>query len=316
MLESIEKLASKINRALIIGVGGGGDILGTLPTSNYLNILGVETILGGVSWERIVFDPKPGPRSLDDVENIEKISECTAFIDKNSRTRDGVYFQCSNMAKYLKQRTIMVDVSKGVRDISRGLQETVKKLKLDLIVGLDVGGDILASSRESGLRSPLCDGMMLTSLRFLKIPTIIAVFAPGCDGELTLDELVKRFQLAASNSGYLGARGMTPDDFYKMSEAVRYVKTEASFLPLRAWKGKHGIFKIRNGNRSVELSIFSTLTFYFDTKVVYDLSPIGKALKNTKNFQESNQRLHELNLMTEYDFELNYVKNRKKTDFQ
>jgi hypothetical protein len=310
MLESMENLASKANRALVLGVGGGGDIMGALPTSGYLNILGVETILGGVSWERIVFDPKPGPRSLDEILNVERISESTAYVDKTSHTSDGVYFQCGNMANFLNERTIIVDVSKGVGDISRGLKETANNLDLDLIVGLDVGGDILASGEEPGLRSPLCDSTMLAALRFLKIPTIIAVFAPGCDGELTINELVKRFELVASKSGYLGARGMTPDDFVKMNKAKRYVETEASFLPLRAWKGEHGVFKIRNGTRNVKLSILSTLTFYFDTKIVYNLSPIAKALKGVKNFLEANQRLHKLGLTTEYDFELNYKKSK------
>lgn len=205
-----------------------------------------------------------------------------------------------------------MDISKGVHDISRGLQETADKLELDLIIGVDVGGDILANGQEPGLRSPLCDGMMLAALRLLKIPTVIAVFAPGCDGELTLNELVNKFELVAKNSGYLGARGMTPDDFSKMSNASGYVKTEASLLPLRAWKGEHGVFKIRNGARSVDLSIISTLTFYFDTKVVYNLSPIAKALKDAKNFHEANEKLHGLGLTTEYDLELDYTKNQKE----
>nr|MDO8081640.1 DUF1152 domain-containing protein [Candidatus Freyarchaeota archaeon] len=314
MLESLEKIASKTNRALCLGVGGGGDIMGTLPTSGYLNVLGVETILGGVGWERIVIDPRPGPRSLDEILNIEKISESTAYVDKNSHTSDGVYFQCSNMANFLNERTIIVDISKGVRDISRGLQETADKLELDLIIGVDVGGDVLASGEEPGLRSPLCDATMLAALRILKIPTVIAVFAPSCDGELTLSELVKRFELVARNSGYLGAKGMTPEDFSKMRKAARYVKTEASILPLRAWKGEHGIFKLRNGSRSVDLSILSTLTFYFDTKVVSKLSPIANALKGAKNFQEANQKLHELGLTTEYDLELDYKKIEKNSD--
>ena len=305
---SLEKLASKTRRALVLGVGGGGDIMGTLPTSGYLNVLGVETILGGVSWERIVYDPRPGPRSIDDILNIERISESTAYVDETSRTRDGVYFQCSNMAKFLRTRTVIVDVSKGVVDISSGLQKTAEKLELGLIIGVDVGGDILACGDEVGLKSPLCDAMILSAMRFLKVPTVTAVFAPGCDGELTLNELVERFELVARNSGYLGARGMTPEDFAKMLEAKRYVETEASFLPLRAWRGEHGTFKIRGGTRSVELSILSTLTFYFDTRVVYELSPVAKAIKDTRSFKEANERLHELGLTTEYDFELNYAK--------
>ncbi|MEM2134050.1 MAG: DUF1152 domain-containing protein [Candidatus Freyarchaeota archaeon] len=311
MPESIEKMASRSNRALVFGVGGGGDILGTLPTSKYLNTLGVETILGSVSWERIVFDPKPGPRSLEEIQNIEKISDSTAYTCKDSHTREGVYFQCSNMAHFLNKRTIIVDVSKTAREISRGLQETAEKLDLNLIIGVDVGGDILASGSEPGLRSPLCDGTILAALSLLKIPTAIAVFGSGCDGELTLDELIGRYELVAKKSGYLGARGMTPDDFSIMSKALKYVKTEASLLPLKAWKGEHGVFKIRDGARSVNLSIISTISFYFDTKTVYSLSPIGKALRNAKNFQDANERLHKLGLTTEYDFELNYLKNGK-----
>ncbi|MBS7247079.1 MAG: DUF1152 domain-containing protein, partial [Candidatus Freyarchaeota archaeon] len=55
---SLERLAESAKKALVLGIGGGGDVLGAFPTGRYLELLGVEVILGGVGWERIVYDPK------------------------------------------------------------------------------------------------------------------------------------------------------------------------------------------------------------------------------------------------------------------
>jgi len=46
---SFTELALKSKRALIIGVGGGGDVIQSIPVGNYLKLLGVEEIIvGGV----------------------------------------------------------------------------------------------------------------------------------------------------------------------------------------------------------------------------------------------------------------------------
>ena len=62
-LLSLEDLIRSSRRALVIGVGGGGDVVGALATARFLEFCGLEFILGGLSWERSVFDPIPDPRS-------------------------------------------------------------------------------------------------------------------------------------------------------------------------------------------------------------------------------------------------------------
>ena len=127
---SLERLAKNAERALVLGIGGGGDVLGTFPTGRYLELLGVEVILGGVGWERIVYDPKPGPRSLEEVIDVERISETTGLANSDTRTNYGVVFQCSNMARFLGKKTLLVDITKGVRGVVRGLRETVRHMDI------------------------------------------------------------------------------------------------------------------------------------------------------------------------------------------
>src|SRR5689334_1763819 len=67
--ESLEDLIRGSKRTLVVGVGGGGDVVGALATARMLEFCGIEFVLGGLSWERYVFDPLPGPRSIDEVEN-------------------------------------------------------------------------------------------------------------------------------------------------------------------------------------------------------------------------------------------------------
>ena len=59
---SLEDIIGASSRSLVIGIGGGGDVAGALATARFLEFCGLEFVLGGLSWERRVFDPLPGPR--------------------------------------------------------------------------------------------------------------------------------------------------------------------------------------------------------------------------------------------------------------
>ena len=55
--QSLEKILLGSKKAILIGIGGGGDIVGTLPTARLLELFNIEYILGGLPWERSVIDP-------------------------------------------------------------------------------------------------------------------------------------------------------------------------------------------------------------------------------------------------------------------
>src|SRR5947209_3515513 len=67
MLDS-EAVLRGARRPLVLGMGGGGDVVGALATAEFSRLYdGTDPVLGGVTWERRAIDPVPGPRSVDEI---------------------------------------------------------------------------------------------------------------------------------------------------------------------------------------------------------------------------------------------------------
>ena len=114
---SLEDKIRASSRALVIGIGGGGDVAGALTNARFLEFCGLQFVLGGLSWERRVFDPVPGPRMLSEVENVRDLHPYVWMANADSRTRNGVYFAESRMASFLGEEILLVDISGGVRGV-------------------------------------------------------------------------------------------------------------------------------------------------------------------------------------------------------
>ena len=160
---SLEDLIRGSSRALVIGVGGGGDVVGALATARFLEFCGLEFVLGGLSWERNVYDPVPGPRKLSEVRNVRPFHPFAWMANPESQTNTGVPFAESKMAAAQHREILLLDINGGAKGMVSALEVAMKQLNCDLLVGLDVGGDSLAQGREPGLRSPLADSIMLAA---------------------------------------------------------------------------------------------------------------------------------------------------------
>src|SRR5574342_464930 len=158
---SLEDLIRGSSRALVVGVGGGGDVVGALAAARFLEFCGLEFVLGGLSWERYVFDPVPGPRNLSEVENVRVLHDYAWMANAESRTRTGIYFAESKMSAVQGKEVLLVDINGGVSGAVSALEAAMNECNTDLLLGLDVGGDSLAQGHEPGLRSPLADSIML-----------------------------------------------------------------------------------------------------------------------------------------------------------
>ncbi len=314
-MSSIEEIIDRLERkrGLVIGIGGGGDVVATLPTVHYLRNLGLEVIIGSSTWERFVIDPEPGPRSLNEIENIVRVSETTALANEKTRSKGGVVFQGSKLAGAIGEDVLFIDLTKGVRGLVLGLEETLRKYNIRIVLGIDGGGDVLAKGDEEHLRSPLADMMMLSALAQLEAISIIGVFGFGSDGELSTKEILDRLSEVAEAGGYLGARGMTPADVEMMERALGEIFTEASRIPLMSAKGFLGSTTIRDGTRKVFASILSTITFYLDTRILYELRPMAQRIRDTESIWEVNEALHEYGLNTELDLEVEAKRRKAKS---
>ena len=311
MAKSFESLLKKSKYAMVIGIGGGGDVVGTIPTSRYLRWLEIPTIIGGLTWERYVNDPEPGPRKMEEIIDIEQLSPTVGLASGKTRTTKGIVFTESAVAEFLKERTVLVDLNKGVRGIINGLDEANEKLGVDLFIGIDVGGDVLGEGPEEGLHSMLADSMMLSAMTNLRVPAVLGVLGGCTDGELTFEQFNKQVAKIAEHGGLLGARGLTPEDVAVLEEVIPHTKTEPSALAIKAARGFRGDVAIRRGYRTVALTPLSALTFYFDPKVVFDhISRVAKDLVPTRSLDEAQAVLERANLPSELAFERSYTWKR------
>lgn len=301
-METLEQ-AFDNTAALIVGVGGCGDIVSTIPTARLLETHGVDVTLGGVAWERVVVDPQPGPRHFSEIEGIKKLNETIALASENTRTYDGIEFAETNVARHYNEDVVLIDLAGGARGVAQGIDDACIQLDIDLVVGTDAGGDVLAAGDEPGIKSPLTDAIMLSALAQLDTDVCLGMYGYGSDGELTLDEVTDGIARAAEHDGLLGAWGLTPQVVDELTELLDVVTTEASRLPIEVARGKLGEAVIRDGARSVELTPASTVTFYLDPSAVTTTSALDEYVVDTTSFEAAHRALKQAGYETELELE-------------
>ena len=287
-------------------MGGGGDVVGTLAITDLLEGLATEWVLGGVGWERSPIDPRPGPRSLAEIRGGRPCGSAAVLTEGGTTTLDGVEFSESRMAAHLGKPVLLLDITGGPQTLATGLAEAAAELDCDAIVLLDVGGDVLAHGDEAGLASPLCDAIVLASGLFLarSNEVIGAVYGPGCDGELTPDEVLQRITELQSADALLGAWGLTPRACELVTSAAEVVPTEASLNAVRCARGERGKVPIRGGRRTVELTPLGALTFFFDPVAAASSAvPLATAVSPAASLEEAHDALVALGVETELDLE-------------
>ena len=307
---------SQSRRPLVIGIGGGGDVVGALAIAEAARLYhGARPVVGGVAWERRPIDPEPGPRAAEEIEDAEVIAPGVLRARPHTRVRGrDVLFAESHMAAFLGEDTVLVDVRGGPAAIAAGLTEAARVLGCDLVVFADVGGDVLAHGHEPGLGSPLCDALMLAAAVRMESDgenVLGAIFGVGCDGELTLAEVSERLAAVGRAGGLAGARGITPPIADRLEGAIESVPTEASAQAVRGFRGAHGPTSIRGGRRTLELNPAVAVTVFYDVTVAYEASaPLAQAVFDAGSLDEANERMRALGVRSELDWELEMAGRR------
>jgi hypothetical protein len=319
-LATVPDALREARRPLCLGIGGGGDVVGALATAEHCRIeYAARPVLGGVTWERRPIDPEPGPRAAAEIEGGRPLAReavagglaPTPILLASPQTRvrsSGVRFAESRMAELLGEETVLVDPNHSPAAIAGGLGEAVAALGCDLVVFVDVGGDVLAHGDEPGLASPLCDSVLLAAAVHLAqrpSPKVLgAVFGIGCDGELTPDEVLARLDEVDRHGGFLGRLPIEEPVARRLDEAVAAVPTEASALAVRAFRGDSGPMEIRGGRRTVDLRPLAAATVFFDPVVAADSAArLARAVHDAPHLEAANDVLHELGVRSELDYE-------------
>ena len=301
-----EAILRTAKKALIIGVGGGGDIVGTSPTARFLELFGIGCVLGGLSWERFVYDPQPGTRILAEVTQARALAPTVWLANAQTTTANGIRFAESDVAGFYDTETLMIDLSQGTPGVVAGLRTAMRELEADLLVGIDVGGDSLATGSEPGLRSPLADAIMLAALHQLQddYACVWGVFGYGSDAELTPQEIDQALSTVAAHGGLLGAWGMTPAITAELQRVISHVRTEASAIAVACAQGAFGTQTIRGGTRTVPLSPVCTVTFYLSPGILFKhVATLAQAVCHATSLQAASSLIENLGVRSEYAFE-------------
>jgi hypothetical protein len=293
----------------VLGIGGGGDVVGALGCALHCGALDTAWMVGGVTWERRPIDPLPGPRRVDEiVDPVRTLSESVLLAGPGTRTRGGVAFAESRMAAHLGSETVLVAIDRGPRGIAEDIRAAAAVLDADLLLFVDVGGDVLAYGNEPGLASPLCDAIMLAAAALLQeegLAVAGAIFGPCCDGELTVEELLDHLARLSAAGGLLGTRAIDPETADRLDAATRVVPTEASAQAVRCARGELGTAMIRDGRRSVPLSPFGATIVYFDPRAaIAATARLARELMGATSLEHANELLHAIGVRTELDSEL------------
>lgn len=302
------ELVRAARRVLVIGIGGGGDVVGALAVAEAARALGTEAVLGGLTWERRPVDPLPGPRRIAELTDpVEILHPTVAIAGPRTCGPGGFLFAESRMAAFLGADTLLVDPNPGPAIVADGLAVTGDLLGCDLIVLLDVGGDVLAHGHERGLASPLADAVMLATapaLRARGVTVIGAVFGAGCDGELLPAEVAARHDEVAAAGGDLGDLPLTAEILDDLERSIETVFTEASAMAVRCARGATGKTSIRGGRRTVVLTADGGRIRCFDPVVaVGSAARLAAAVTGARDLEDAHALLTARGIRTELAYE-------------
>ncbi|MFP4281070.1 MAG: DUF1152 domain-containing protein [Opitutales bacterium] len=251
---SVIELARGAKRALVIGIGGGGDIIQGIPVVNLLHLLGVEDVwMGGVSCQWWTPDGEPladnwgeavmGPTIYDvaDLSPGESLARQVVKVSPDSAV--GNRKPCeARLCGHLPAETILaLGLTGGPVGLAESLREVVKAHAIDLVIGVDIGSDTFHDGKEVvPAKTSMVDFMTLGALLTLDCPIVYGVAGYGGDGEMLPEELDERVGRVMRAGGYLGAHGITQQDVRDMEDAGERYPDPVEPLTWKAAKGELG----------------------------------------------------------------------------
>ncbi|WP_243675105.1 DUF1152 domain-containing protein [Vulcanisaeta distributa] len=178
-----EIIGINIRSVLVIGIGGGGgDVVGSTITYSLAINEDKNAVLGAVLWERYVNDIVPGPIRIQELKNAEAIGNYLAIVNGDTyAVREGKHVipQIANVLSVIKDDGLGISISGSVNNVAKELSDYVNKYGIDAVIGIDVGGDVLALGNEDGLYSPLTDSYSVAVLSKVQeitgVPTVLGI---------------------------------------------------------------------------------------------------------------------------------------------
>ncbi|MFJ1457243.1 DUF1152 domain-containing protein [Nocardia sp. N2S4-5] len=225
--------------AIAVAAGGGGDAVTAALLGSALP--GEVAAIMSYSWDRLMVDPTPGPRSRSDFAGLVDRGGVWQ-VSPSSGLRIGLS-TLPRLAGHLDVPLLLMDLDGGVRDLARQIRRTATVFGVEEVLVIDVGGDIVAVGHEPELRSPLADSAALAAAVSTGMPARVLVAGAGLDGELAREQVEDRLTV-------LGAEhvvDLTASHARRLIPVWSWHPSEANALLAAAAIGWRGLVETQRG---------------------------------------------------------------------
>jgi hypothetical protein len=250
------------------------------------------------SWDRLIIDPLPGPRTASDFAGLRQLQLDVFEVTPDSAPLPPAGSSLPRLAAELPARLLLLDPRGGAAGVAAQLNAAADLFNADEITLVDVGGDVLSLGIEPGLRSPLADLLALAGSTMTGRPCQLLVIAPGIDGELTEATALQRLtDLHAERIATLDAESFRP-----VRNVFAWHPSEASGLVAAAAHGIRGRVEGRDAGGQVHLTDDTPAVYALDAYKAAARSPAA-ALHGTTTLSEAAEVTGRLTGVSEMNYE-------------
>ena len=287
---------------MYVAAGGGGDVL----AAAMLHAARERTerlVVASWAWDRLLVDPLPGPRGVDDFTGLRRIAAHVHAITAQTRPVPPAGSTLPRLAADLAVDLLLLDPYQGGRGLERQLLAAAEHYAPHTVTLVDVGGDVVARGDEASLKSPTADMLALAGVCALAergLAAEVAVLGPGLDGELPGEYVRERItRLGGGHERHLTAPAVAP-----ITPLLSWHPSEASgMLAAATARAARGAVEIRDAGTQIRLTDQSTTVHRVDAAALAEASLLPARLRSTTGFEQVESVVREVCGACEVDYE-------------
>jgi hypothetical protein len=292
---------------LLAALGGGGDVIAAAMVAKSCLCRGMVPVLVSLAWERFTKDSRPGPRRVSELSHVERVSDVLCRVTCDTAFPEGALTnQAVISARLGIEHNFILDPYGGVPSLMAGIQELGEEFDFGSILGVDVGGDVLAETPVDSLRSPLADALMLAALYRCHDEARVVVIGLGADGELPQDLLLamvaRHLQANLVEEVVTLPQGAVTEVALLLKE--RMLDSEATAIVVGAYRGLHGNVLMRDVGSVVaaDLSLLPVVV-YRARDVCERVNELARALWDVDSIGKASEIVEALGYASEWRYE-------------
>jgi hypothetical protein len=282
---------------LVIAAGGGGDAITGSALAGPLGLTDPPIVMT-YSWDRLMIDPLPGPRTVNDFIGLCQLAPNVLEVLPSTEPIRPAGSSLPRLATDLPARILLLDPAGGAVGMAAQISAAVTYFHTDTLALIDVGGDALTDGSDPGLRSPLADQLALAACVRTGLPSQLVIAAPGIDGELPPTTTITRLDRLGADQ----LPNLTRTDLAPIRPVFNWHPSEASGLLAAAAAGRRGRVEVRDAGDHIELTAATPTLFAVNAKNALQATPAGQ-LTDTRSLSDADTIIRDATGISEIRYE-------------